>query len=70
MGRSGATCSITGAGSTILVFVVQIPRGGAAGTHARSSAALPRAVCCQAFGLKSRVPLERGAKGGDRQPKK
>jgi hypothetical protein len=51
-------------GSTILVFVVQITRGGAAGTHARSSAALPRAICCQAYSLKSRVPVERSARGG------
>jgi hypothetical protein len=57
-------------GSTILVFVVQITGGGAAGTHARSSAALPRAICCQAYSLKSRVPVERGAGGGDRQPAK
>jgi hypothetical protein len=57
-------------GSTILVFVVQITRGGAAGTQARSSAALPRAICCQAYSLKSRVPVERGAGGGDRQPAK
>ena len=46
------------AGSTILVFVVQITRGGAAAAHARSSAALPRAICCQAYSLKSRVPVE------------
>ena len=57
-------------GSTILVFVVQITRGGAAGTHARSSAALPRAICCQAYSLKSRVPVERRAGGGDRLPAK
>ncbi len=57
-------------GSTILVFVVQITRGGAAAAHARSSAALPRAICCQAYSLKSRVPVERGAGAGDRQPKK
>ena len=57
-------------GSTILVFVVQITRGGAAGTYARSSAALPRAICCQAYSLKSRVPVERGAGGGDWQPAK
>jgi hypothetical protein len=42
----------------------------AAGTHARSSAALPRAICCQAYSLKSRVPVERGAGGGDWQPAK
>jgi hypothetical protein len=48
-------------GSTILVFVVQLTRGGAAAAHARSSAALPRAICCQAYSLKSRVPVERRA---------
>jgi hypothetical protein len=53
-----------------LVFVVQITRGGLAGTHASSSATLPRAICCQAYSLKSRVPVERGAGGGDRQPAK
>ena len=57
-------------GSTILVFVEQITRGGAAGTPARSSAALPRAICCQAYSLKSRVPVERRAGSGDRQPEK
>jgi hypothetical protein len=57
-------------GSTILFFVVQLTRGGAAGTHPRSSAALPRAICCQAYSLRSRVPVERGAGGGDRQPEK
>jgi hypothetical protein len=50
-------------GSTILVFVEQITRGGAAETHASSSAALPRAICCQAYSLKSRVPVERRAGG-------
>jgi hypothetical protein len=52
-------------GSTILVFVVQLTRGGAAGTHARSSAALPRAICGQAYSLKSRVPVESRAGGGE-----
>jgi hypothetical protein len=60
----------TSSGSTIMVFVVQITRGGAAAAHASSSAALPRAICCQAYSLKSRVPVERGAGGGDRQPAK
>jgi hypothetical protein len=55
----------TSSGSTSLVFVVQITRGGAAAAHARSSAALPRAICCQADSLKSRVPVERGAGGGE-----
>ena len=53
-------------GSTILVFVVQLTRGGAAGTHARSSAALPRAICYQAYSLQSRVPMECGAKESNR----
>ncbi|MFO0455432.1 MAG: hypothetical protein ACK5Z0_05435, partial [Planctomycetota bacterium] len=57
-------------GSTILVFVGQLTRGGAAGTHARASAALPRAIGCQAYSLKSRVPVERRAGSGDRQPAK
>ena len=57
-------------GSTILVFVVQLTRGGAAGTHARSSAALPGAKCCQAYSLKSRVPMERGVEDGGRPPNK
>jgi hypothetical protein len=48
----------------------QLTRGGAAATHARSSAALPRAIYCQAYSLKSRVPVERRADGGDRQPGK
>ncbi len=61
----GASC-----GSTILDFVVQLTRGGAAGTHASSSAALPRAICCQAYSLKSRVPVERRAGAGDQQPAK
>jgi hypothetical protein len=47
---------------------VQLTRGGAAGTHARSSAALPRAICCQAYSLKSRVPVERGGKESNRHP--
>jgi hypothetical protein len=55
-------------GSTILVFVVQITRGGAAGTPARSSAALPRAIRCQAYSLKSRVPVERRAGVAIAQP--
>jgi hypothetical protein len=57
-------------GSTILVFGVQLTRGAAAGTHASSSAALPRAICCQAYSLKSLVPVERRAGGTDRQPAK
>ena len=40
-------------GSTIFVLFVQQSRGGAAGTLARFSAALPRAISCQAYSLKA-----------------
>jgi hypothetical protein len=50
------------------VFVVQLTRGGASGTAARSAAALPRAIRCQAYSLKSRVLVERNAEGRARNP--
>ena len=31
---------------------------------------LPRAMCCQAYSLQSRVPMERGAKESNRPPNK
>jgi hypothetical protein len=37
------------------VFVLPLTRGNAAGPAARSAAALPRAIGCQAFSLKSRI---------------
>ena len=49
-------------GSTTLVFVVQLTRGGASGTLARSAAALPRAICYQAYSLKRWVTMDRGIK--------
>jgi hypothetical protein len=55
-------------GATISVLVVTLTRGGAAAALARSAAALPRAICCQAYSLKSRVMMDRGTKQSDFPP--
>jgi hypothetical protein len=57
-------------GSTILVFVVQLTRGGAAGTHVCPAAALPRGYLLSGLQPEERVPVERRAGGGDWQPAK
>jgi hypothetical protein len=52
------------------LFWVPLIRGGAAAALTRSSAALPRARCYQAYSLKSRVPMDHGTKQSDHPPKR